>query len=438
VVLKRGLWTFGIQLLQLAASVGTTVLVTRVTGPHGRGVYTLIGTVAGLSAMISAVGISWAGIHFIGRRRFPLQRVASTMLTSALPLSALAVVGIAAAYALTRHSYFREVLPSQLLLGLALTVGMQLSGSASNILLGLNRPRLFSSLTLIQVGVNLVVQLGLAVTGSLTATTAIAAWVVGTAMSTGLALVFVSRETPLRLGIDTQVLRTFLGYGAQGYLANLLQFFNYRLDSLLVNGLAGIASLGYYSISVAIAETLWNLANAFSLVMFPHVSSLERAEADRLTTIVCRNAVAVTLVGAIVMFALGRPFILFVFGPALLPSVVPLWLLLPGIVTLTPAKVIGSYLSGIGKPYYSAYISGSTVVLTIALDLFLIPRYGIAGAAAASSVVYTCTSIASVTIFVRESGSRLMDALVVQPSDFVRYRRLMSTTLRRFASTGAP
>jgi O-antigen/teichoic acid export membrane protein len=388
--------------------------------------------------MISAAGISWAGIHFIGRRRFPLQRAASTMLTAALPLSLVAVVGIAAVYALTRHTYFREVMPSQLLLGLGLTVGMQLSSSASSILLGLNKPRLFSSLTLTQGAVNLAIQLVLALTGSLTATTAIASWVVGTVASTGLALVFVSREVPLRLGIDGQVLKTFLGYGSQGYLANLLAFFNYRLDSLLVNGLAGIASLGYYSISVAIAETLWNLANAFSLVMFPHVSSLDRAEANRITPIVCRNTVAVTLVGAIVMFAVSRPFILLVFGPALLASVVPLWLLLPGIVTLTPAKVISSYLSGIGKPYYSAYISGGTVVLTVALDLVLIPRFGIAGAAAASSVVYTCTSVASVTIFMRESGAGLIDTLVVQTSDFARYRRLMTTTLRRLASTGAP
>jgi O-antigen/teichoic acid export membrane protein len=388
--------------------------------------------------MISAAGISWAGIHFIGRRRFPLQRAASTMLTAALPLSLVAVVGIAAVYALTRHTYFREVMPSQLLLGLGLTVGMQLSSSASSILLGLNKPRLFSSLTLTQGAVNLAIQLVLALTGSLTATTAIASWVVGTVASTGLALVFVSREVPLRLGVDGQVLKTFLGYGSQGYLANLLAFFNYRLDSLLVNGLAGIASLGYYSISVAIAETLWNLANAFSLVMFPHVSSLDRAEANRITPIVCRNTVAVTLVGAIVMFAVSRPFILLVFGPALLASVVPLWLLLPGIVTLTPAKVISSYLSGIGKPYYSAYISGGTVVLTVALDLVLIPRFGIAGAAAASSVVYTCTSVASVTIFMRESGAGLIDTLVVQTSDFARYRRLMTTTLRRLASTGAP
>jgi O-antigen/teichoic acid export membrane protein len=388
--------------------------------------------------MISAAGISWAGIHFIGRRRFPLQRAASTMLTAALPLSLVAVVGIAAVYALTRHTYFREVMPSQLLLGLGLTVGMQLSSSASSILLGLNKPRLFSSLTLTQGAVNLAIQLVLALTGSLTATTAIASWVVGTVASTGLALVFVSREVPLRLGVDGQVLKTFLGYGSQGYLANLLAFFNYRLDSLLVNGLAGIASLGYYSISVAIAETLWNLANAFSLVMFPHVSSLDRAEANRITPIVCRNTVAVTLVGAIVMFAVSRPFILLVFGPALLASVVPLWLLLPGIVTLTPAKVISSYLSGIGKPYYSAYISGGTVILTIALDLVLIPRFGIAGAAAASSVVYTCTAVASVTIFMRESGAGLIDTLVVQTSDFARYRRLMTTTLRRLASTGAP
>jgi len=122
----------------------------------------------------------------------------------------------------------------------------------------------------------------------------------------------------------------------------------------------------------------------------------------------------------------------------MLPALHPLWLLLPGIVTLTAAKVISSYLSGIGKPTYSTYIAAGTVALTVALDLFLIPRYGISGAAAASSIVYTCTAVASVWIFKYESGAGLMETLIVQPEDFVRYRRVFDSTMKRlFAATPA-
>jgi O-antigen/teichoic acid export membrane protein len=139
----------------------------------------------------------------------------------------------------------------------------------------------------------------------------------------------------------------------------------------------------------------------------------------------------VTLVGAVVMFIVSRQLILLVFGPTMLPALHPLWLLLPGVVTLTAAKVIASYLSGIGKPIYSTYISGGTVILTVILDIVLIPRYGISGAAVASSIVYTTATIASVSIFRHESGAGLLETLVVQPEDFIRYRRLLGSTVRR-------
>jgi O-antigen/teichoic acid export membrane protein len=247
--------------------------------------------------------------------------------------------------------------------------------------------------------------------------------------------VLVRREVPLRLGVDSKILKTFFSFGVRGYAANLMQFLNYRLDSLIVNGLTGVASLGFYSIATAMAETLWYGANGFALVMFPHISSLERKEADRITPVVCRNTVFLTLIGAVVMFAISRQLILFVFGTSMMPALYPLWLLLPGIVTLAAAKVVSSYLSGIGKPIYSTYVAAGTVTLTVALDLLLIPRYGISGAAAASSIVYTCTAVAMVWIFKVESGASLLETLVVRPDDFSRYQRVIDSTVRRLFAT---
>ena len=83
-ILRKGLLTILIQLFQLVALVGTTVLVTRVTGAHGRGIYALVYSLATLAAMVTALGISWAGIYYIGKRLFPLADVASTLLTASL------------------------------------------------------------------------------------------------------------------------------------------------------------------------------------------------------------------------------------------------------------------------------------------------------------------------------------------------------------------
>lgn len=436
-ILRRGLLTILIQLFQLVALVGTTVLVTRVTGAHGRGVYALVYSLSTLAAMVTALGISWAGIYYIGKRLFPLADVAATLVTVSLVASLVAMAALGVAYLIFQHTYFHEVSPTQALIMLVLTVLFQLTTTGSSIVLGMNRPLHFAGISLVQLGLAMVLQVILALASSLTATSALVALAIGAASSTGFGLVLVGREVPLRLGIDSKILKTFFNFGIRGYAANLMQFLNYRLDSLIVNGLTGVASLGFYSIATAMAETLWYGANGFALVMFPHVSSLERKEADRITPVVCRNTVFLTLVGAVVMFAVSRQLILFVFGPVMMPALYPLWLLLPGIVTLAAAKVVSSYLSGIGKPIYSTYVAAGTVTLTVALDLLLIPRYGISGAAAASSIVYTCSAVAMVWVFTFESGAGVMETLVVRPDDFARYRRVLDSTVRRLFATSA-
>jgi len=430
-IVRKSILTILVQVFQLATLVAITILVARVTGAHGRGVYTLIVSVAGLSAMVTGFGISWAGIYYIGKRQFPLADVVSTLLTVSSVAAGVTMAILAAAYVLFRPTYFHEMTPTQAVIMVTLTAFFQLATTTSSIVLGLNRPFEYAGLNAIQVVAALVIQVILALAGSLTATSALVALTVGVMMSVVLGLVLVAREAPIRFGFDSRILRSFLSFGIRGYAANLMMTVSYRLDALIVNGLSGVVSLGYYSVATAIAEGLWYGANGLALVLFPHISSLEKKEADRITPVVCRNAIFFTLIGAVVMFVISRQLILTIFGPAMIPAVQPLWLLLPGIVTLTVAKIITSYLSGIGKPIYSTYLAAGSMILTVALDLLLIPRYGISGAAAASSIVYTCTAAASVWMFKLESGAGLLETLIVKPDDFVRYRRVVDSTLRR-------
>ncbi|MEA2656878.1 MAG: hypothetical protein QOI23_2243 [Chloroflexota bacterium] len=436
-ILRRSIFTVLIQVFQLITLVAITILVTRVTGAQGRGIYTLAASVASLSSFVAGLGISWAGIYYIGKRQFPLADVVSTLLTVSSVAAGVTMAILAGAYVVFQPTYFHEMSPAQAAMMVALTGLFQLATTSSSIVLGLNRPLEYAGLSAIQVVVALVLQAIFALAGSLTATSALVALAVGLAISAGLGFVLVGREAPIRFGFDSKILRSFLNFGLRGYTATLMMTVSYRLDALIVNGLSGVASVGYYSIATAMAEALWYGANGLALVMFPQISSMEKKEADRITPVVCRNAVFVTMIGALVMFALGQQLILTVFGPAMMPAVHPLWLLLPGIVTLTVAKIISSYLSGIGKPILSTYLAAGSMVLTIALDLLLIPRYGISGAAGASSIVYTGTAAAAVWIFRRESGAGLLETLIVRPDDFVRYRRIVDSMLSRLRAAPA-
>jgi stage V sporulation protein B len=424
-VLRRSGTTLALQVLQLASAGGSAVVLTRATGAEGLGRYTLLGLVAYITTLAAGVGISWSAIHHVGAGKHELRGIVSTVLGAALLSTLLAEAAAGVAFLLTAHTYFNAVTPPQLGLTLAAISLLPLNTATASLLLGTNRPALYASLNLVQFGVAFIIQLFLAAAGVLSATSALAGWVIGIALSLSLGMAQLSRHSALGLRIRRDILRDLAGFGFKGYLANVATFFNYRIDSLMLNGFLGVAAVGYYSVAVAIAETIWYIANATSLVIFPLVSTVGRAEADRLTPKVCRNTLLATLVSAAVLALAARPLVSIVFTPAMAPALQPLWLLLPGTVALSVGKVIASYLSGIGKPGYATWISGANVAMTVSLDLLLIPRFGIAGAAVASSIVYISLTAVSILVFMRESGRSLLETILPQREDVRDYVSLL-------------
>jgi O-antigen/teichoic acid export membrane protein len=426
VLLKRSLLTLSLQAAQLAALFGVTVAVSRATGPHGQGVFTLVTIVAFLAPLATGLGLSTASVYLIGRGRHPAQAVVSTILSAAAVSALLAVVVVAGLYVLLRHSYFRDVSNASFGLLLVTIVASQLLTACASLVLGSGRPVGYATLNALPGSIAFVLVILFWVAAVLSVEGALTAWALGNCVAAAAGLALARRVAPIRVGIDPVVLRAMASFGLQSYLANFASFLNYRLNGLIINAFLSVASLGYYSIAVALSEAMWLLANGVSTVVFPRVASSERAEANRLTAVVARNTLLATALGCLAMLLVGRWLVEAIFTAKMLPAVTPLWLLLPGTVALSFGKVASSYFSGIGKPIYGAYVAPINLVITVLLDLALIPRFGIEGAAAASSVIYTIGSAVALAIFVRESGNSVWESLVIQPEDFRLYAKLIS------------
>jgi O-antigen/teichoic acid export membrane protein len=114
-----------------------------------------------------------------------------------------------------------------------------------------------------------------------------------------------------------------------------------------------------------------------------------------------------------------------------MPSVDATRLLLPGIVMGSIYKVLGADLAARGKPLYAAWAYGVAVVLNVALNFYLIPRYGFRGAAVASSISYSVGSLLYLGIYVKNHNVRLADAVVPRASDFDPITRKLKKLIKR-------
>jgi O-antigen/teichoic acid export membrane protein len=186
--------------------------------------------------------------------------------------------------------------------------------------------------------------------------------------------------------------REVAAYGFRAQLGTIALLLNARLDFALVGALLGPASLGIYAVASRYAELLRLPALAMNYVLFPAYARDGGALAtERIRAMLPRigwipAAVAVPM-------ALAAPLVLpLVFGRPFSAAVTPAWVLLVGLAGGGIIGVIGAYLSGVGRPgLYSASLAAGLPV-TVALDLLLIPPFGVIGAAAASAVAYLVTT----------------------------------------------
>jgi Na+-driven multidrug efflux pump len=71
------------------------------------------------------------------------------------------------------------------------------------------------------------------------------------------------------------------------------------------------------------------------------------------------------------------------------------------------------------------------LTVNIVANLILVPRFGINGAAASSSISYGLTAIVTLAVFQRLSGRSIVETLVIRPSDLRAARGLLEAVVRR-------
>ena len=413
----------------------TSVVVARTLGVEGKGIYVLVLTVSSLLILGLNLGISGAFTYYTASQQFQPADLFGFAVLLAIVISIFGGGLFWAAFRLfLQNTFLVGTLPSQIVLVLiSLPVSLLMTYLAS-ILLGLQQIVAYNAINLVNYGTNLLFQIVSALIGG-QVTGAILAWLASSLLALLVTLYFSRHFAALDLKNLRKMVRPAFSYGAKNYFANLLTFFNYRLDSFLVNFISGPFSVGLYTTGVTMAELLWYIPNSLSSTLFPKVSNLEQSVATRITAQSCRQTLLVSLPLAVVFGAAGIYLIPFFYGVDFKPSVAPFLWLLPGILSMAVSKILSANLSGRGKPQYATYTSAITVIGTVVLDLTLIPSMGIVGAAIASSIAYTASAILSVIWFNHENQTDWRQVLLPTGADLVslieQIQRLLDQSIHK-------
>jgi len=219
---------------------------------------------------------------------------------------------------------------------------------------------------------------------------------------------------------------TFL-YGSKAYLGSIFVFFHTRADRFLINFFIAPFAVGFYSVSAGVAESLWLLSLAASTVLFPRVASETNGRRlKEFTPLVWRSILFITFLMAILLFFVGPWLIPFLYSEKFLPSIQPFQILLLGSLAFCGMGILGNDLSARGKPQLMTYTVGISMILNIILNILWIPKWGITGAAWATSFSYLVCLGIIIFLYSKTSGNKISEILFFQKNDLIFYRNLFS------------
>lgn len=218
--------------------------------------------------------------------------------------------------------------------------------------------------------------------------------------------------------------RAGLWTGLRGHLGNCAAFFNYRLDVFIMNYFLEPAQIGVYAVGVVISEVLWQIPQAVAVSLFPRTARTLKEGATEFTCLIMRQVLLITSLSGLALAALSPFAVPLVFGARFAESSSVILWILPGTIALSLAKVASADLAARSKTGYSTLAGLVAFGVTVGLDLLLIPRMGIRGAALASSAAYLVNTVLLVTALRHELKVSWGSLLIPTRMELLRYKQL--------------
>lgn len=372
----------------LGLGVLTGVLTARLLGPVGRGEYVAIcAWPMGISTLF-AFGISPALTFNVGRKTFTLSEMATAGLTLGV-VQGVVTVGVGLLVLPHVLSGYSPTVQHLGVLFLWLTPTVILGAYAGNLFQGKQDLSRFNVIRVLAPLAYFAGLLAIYFSPYRNLTTVIGSQVSGyiVAFVVGVALVWFSFRPHWKW--NPSAIPSLVNYGLRTHATSLANYFNQRMDQLILSLIVPPRELGYYAVAVTLSSAVTVFSIAAGIVTFSRGSS-EHSDAARATISRSFRASLIWLLVACTALYVVSPFLIRrVFGSAFEGSILACRILLPGALMIGLNQVLYNGSCALGRPGLPSIAEGASMAITAAGLYLLVPHYGYVGAAIVSSAAYT-------------------------------------------------
>ncbi|MDR0348270.1 MAG: polysaccharide biosynthesis C-terminal domain-containing protein [Tannerella sp.] len=222
-----------------------------------------------------------------------------------------------------------------------------------------------------------------------------------------------------------KLLKEMFVYGLWSSADNLAEGLTNRLNYFLLQRLGGYGYVGLLDAGTKISESVWHISRSVSSISYSQTAKTEDTAAQCQMTLRYFKLTYCALISVmgIIFFIPEWVYTDYLFKPEFKGIQHVIRCLSAGIVALGANHVFSMYFLATGKVKYSTVCSCLGLITLLTSGYFLIPLYGVSGAAISTSIAFTVMLVILLTAFAKLTNVGLKEFLPAK-DDFKRVKEM--------------
>lgn len=393
-------WSF----LSLATSSLAHLLLRMVLGkelgPSGLGVYTLVFTIYMFGMQFAAFGFGAALTNYIAKYKDDASKIKEYTSSGVVGSIASGTIMGILLYSFSEYisvSFFHNPEMVTLLKIAAVCFPfIAIQKATLGALNGLRKMNHFAMINILQNTLIFLISIFLVLFLKMKVIGAVVGFVIPTIVIGIVSLFYIKKSfsLPSRTVLGS-ILREITWFGFYVVLGNSISTINTQVGSLLIGRFMSETDVGYYATAVIIMQGITLLPSAVQAVTTPAIAKYYgKKEYSNIKKLVKNTMIKIFIVEFLFLIFLtmfGKYIIIILFSEEFAPTYVPMLVLSIGYLIYAPWVSVGTIFASIGKVNLSFKLNGFCAILNTILNLLLIPKFGLIGAASATtfSLIFT-------------------------------------------------
>jgi O-antigen/teichoic acid export membrane protein len=393
------------KILKFILSLGVSVIIARVLGPEGKGVAAYIIMIISMFALIGPFGILDAHSYFFAKKiKRKKEKIFQNNMTFIILISLILILIVLLislkGYLLNNSLNFLNNPFYSLFILFGILI-LMISPVLSQTLFVLNKIFLENKILLINRIAFLVILSSLMILNKLTILSYLFTYFLFELI---LAIIyFINIKIPFRIYLNKNLIKEEFKFGFPLFIGVILINLVYKVDIFFIQYFLGFVETGVYSVGVNIAQKIWLIPVSIGAVLYAKLLNTQnKIKKKNITILTSKFSFFICLFLVLPLLVLAPWIVMILYGVAYEKSATIIQLLLPGVLFNLIGILLYTYYKAKGQPSTYVILTFITFLINLILNIILIPKLGINGAAIASTLSYTAFGLSYLILITRK------------------------------------